>query len=127
MIQEQFVTLETAKLLKSKGFEQNVAHYYDGNHLWRHYSGEILPKRELFGAPTQQMAMKWLREVHNIGVFPATYTITNAEGTEAYYTYGTAIVNLITHELMLADYLPKDTYEEAVEVALRYCLEHFID
>ena len=135
MIKEEYVSFETAKLLKEKGFDVfGDGSYGTETEVHREYSpfGKIRdisasrPSQKGYPAPTQQMAMRWLREEKNIGVFPATYTITNVEGMDVHYTYGTAIVNLITHDLMLSDFLPKDTYEDAIEVALRYCLENFI-
>lgn len=67
MIQEDYTSFEVAKLLKEKGFDEKTLTYYEG---------EILVHGEYFewnrsplghiSAPTHQMAMKWLREVHNI-------------------------------------------------------------
>lgn len=66
MITEDYVSFEVAKLLKEKGFDEPVKHFYfingtfandlaiTKNSYTRHYA-----------APTIQMALKWLREVHN--------------------------------------------------------------
>ena len=129
MITEDYVSFETAKLLKKKGFDEALWASYDIDGYFDNDHALFTNKTECDGfecvAPTQQMAMKWLREVHKIGVFPATYTIkTELEGE--YYTYGTAIVNLITHDLMNLDYLARDTYKDAVEAAIKYCLENLI-
>ncbi len=129
MITEDYASFETAKLLKEKGFDEICRSYFIEKGGDVRYCGAPLKNNSLQESqhlrPTQALAMRWLREVHKIGVFPATYTIkTGLEGE--YYTYGTAIVNLITHDLMNLDYLARDTYEDAVEAAIKYCLENLI-
>ncbi|MCC8176823.1 MAG: hypothetical protein LIO91_10425 [Bacteroidales bacterium] len=67
MIQEQYVTMETAELLRSAGFPQEnggVTKYYlpDGtlfSYQYADYSQDI-------AAPTHAQAMRWLREVGRI-------------------------------------------------------------
>ncbi len=67
MIQEQYVTMETAKLLRSAGFPQEnggVTKYYlpDGtlfSYQYADYSQDI-------AAPTHAQAMRWLREEKRI-------------------------------------------------------------
>ena len=126
-ITEDYVSFETAKLLKEKGFNQNCATYYLDGQVWRHYHGEVIPKaKQIYAAPTQAVAMKWLREVHKIGIFPSTYTFTNGDGTEEYHPYGTAIINLVTYELMTDDIMPRSSYKQACEAAIKYCLENLI-
>ena len=68
MIQEQYVSFETAKLLKEKGFDEPSRLY------WRNYSDFCFEHTKYFVTakdvyllrPTQQMAMRWLREVYNL-------------------------------------------------------------
>lgn len=74
--------------------------------------------------PTLQMAMKWLRKVHKIGVFPSTYT--TVKGNDITHTYGTAIIDLNTYKLMTLDSMDRETYEQACETAIKYCLENLI-
>ena len=73
MITEDYVSFETAKLLKEKGFDSEChSHYYachrpDGSvqyHIAEIYSLKSL--KDFYLAPTLQMAMKWLREVHKL-------------------------------------------------------------
>ena len=137
MITEDYVSFETAKLLKEKGFVEATNRYYNAQYdqirtvsdtfMW-HWNDEEFMKGVLMeGAiaiPTLQMAMKWLRKVHKLGVFPSTYT--NMVGSNITHAYGTAIVNLNTHELMTSDSMERDTYEEACEAAIKYCLENLI-
>ena len=67
MVMEDYISFETAKLLKEKGFRCDTLHYYydkDGGLLFSAWS-VVVGKNE-FSAPTIQMAMRWLEEVHHI-------------------------------------------------------------
>lgn len=77
MITEDYVSYETAKLLKEKGFDEYCTHVYNietGRNLEadfytsRYVYNSWLDKNEprLMVAPTLQMAIKWLNEVHHI-------------------------------------------------------------
>ena len=131
MIKEDYVSFEVAKLLKDKGFNwECIGYYVDDEPYDVKYSfcGETNSTWEsrCCSAPTLQTAMKWLREVHNIGIFPSTYTITNSKGSKEEHVYGSAIVNLITFDLMCDDIMPNSSYEQACESAIKYCLENLI-
>ena len=72
---EEFVTLETAKLLKEKGFKENVFTFYEAEcaegdfELFESYEVEDFNARaDNFSAPTQSIAQKWLRENHSIHI-----------------------------------------------------------
>lgn len=126
-MEEAYVSFETAKLLKEKGFNEPIRCWYDNfqdfhEEGMRMSNADCLPPTIM--CPTQQMAMAWLREVHNIGIFPSTYT--HISDRKTIHSYGTAIINLKTYELMTDSYLSSDTYEESVESALKYCLENLI-
>ena len=134
-ITEDYVSLEVAKLLKEKGFNGRCFAYYSiyvdnwkTLKFWKKYAKtyDTIKNNGYVLVPTHQMAMKWLREVHKIGIFPSTYTFTNGDGTEEYHPYGTAIINLVTYELMTDDIIPRCSYEETVEAALKYSLEKMI-
>ena len=116
MITEDYVSFETAKLLKEKGFNEGCSTTYTPNgffhtHNYRPLLGDIF-------APTLQMAMKWLREVHNIDIFPWKI----GKGV-----YSCAIFNSnIGKDLSLDKDFPSEKYEECVEGAIKYCLENLI-
>ena len=59
MIQEEFVTLETAKLLKEKGFKERK-YFIDVSTLHHCY--------KYLSVPPQSVAQKWLRETKNIHI-----------------------------------------------------------
>jgi hypothetical protein len=117
MIEEAYCNPEIAELLKEKGMDKECfTHYIQKNNS----DGTS----EAVTTCTQQMAMRWLREAHNIGIFPSTYThIVDRKTT---HSYGTAIISLKTYELMIDNYLSNDNYEGAVETAIKYCLENLI-
>lgn len=64
MITEDYVSFETAKLLKEKGFDVNCYTHYssDGQNVYYNYQ----TPSDGINMPTLQMAMKWLRETYNI-------------------------------------------------------------
>ena len=135
MITEDYVSFEIAKLLKEKGFDAECDYLYadgklvraqgyacnwnDGETLFADYKNEC-------SAPTLQMTMKWLREVHDIGVFPSLFAFCVGEGGAAKPTYGTKIISLKSCELLTDDTNPMPTYEQACEAAIKYCLENLI-
>lgn len=76
-ITEDFVSFETAKLLREKGFDAKCDYLYADGELIRARggacnwnSGETLfaDYKNECSAPTLQMAMKYLREVHNLHI-----------------------------------------------------------
>ena len=111
IITEDYVSYETVKLLKEKGFDEQVISFYPPSDIQR---------------PTLQMVRKWLKIVHKIGIFPSTYTFSNVDGSGEYHPYGCAIIDLKTHELLTNDIFPKETEEETVEEAIKFCLKKLI-
>lgn len=134
MLTEDYVSFEVAKLLKEKGFDGECRDYYntDGHFYsedfksnWNHEGGAIT----IFSAPTLQMAMKWLREVHKLGVFPTTFY--REMGNKVKHDYGSTIVRLDTFKIIgnknVEDFtFAADTYEETAEKTIKYCLENLI-
>ena len=132
MITEDYVSLETAKLLKEKGFDEATNRYYNAQYdqirtvsdtfMW-HWNDEEFMKRVLMeGAiaiPTLQMAMKWLRENYNIHIEVRYFPAPNI------YRY-VIIHSPITFENIGSHPQYFNTYEEACEAAIKYCLENLI-
>ena len=126
-ITEDYVSFETAKLLKEKGFEGDVNAYY---HIWDN-GHRVCPVQEFshseaphlyIPAPTQSMAMKWLREVH--GIFIA---INNDDLDFNWQCYD--LINrdsTLDPKILSESYAGYKTYEQAVEAALKYSLENLI-
>lgn len=72
MKQEDYVSLECAKMLKEKGFNEPVfSQYTKHGSVWRCNEPENFNESvECFSRPTLYEAQKWLREIHNIDVLP---------------------------------------------------------
>ena len=141
MITEQYVSYEIARLLKEKGFNETCRaewlEYIDGPSKCKTYltecgrglqhdrcSNTSLEKfnyngQMYYAAPTQQMAMAWLRE-KGIIITIDYGNIGHPEEPELIYYY--EIVNLAGEliDCNITDH--NKTYEEAVEAALKYCL-----
>lgn len=125
MITEDFVSFETAMLLKEKGFNEKCTHYYknekylvDSGYANIHsYTNSNLV--EEFTAPTLQMVMKWLREVYNCFISIEIRLIVPNKLIWCYKYYNTKK----GYCRISSQY---KTYEEACEAAIRYCLKNLI-
>ena len=119
MITEDYVSYNTAKLLKEKGFNPlECGMYYSITTGKR--TTELLTS--LIACPTLQMAMKWLREREwFICVIPLTFNCWSKVCKFGYNIW--ASDNLEIDELNTPEF---NTYEEACEAGIRYCLENLI-
>jgi hypothetical protein len=124
MITEDYVSFETAKLLKKKGFNYTVHQYYKEN-------GEVCnnPKsvaswrvESWYPCATLQIAMKWLREIHNIHVVPkfdfyaGDYTGRIYDGRRESTSEKDDYMAIVGNR----------THEQACEAGIKYCLENLI-
>lgn len=131
MITEDYCSYEVAKLLKEKGFDESTSMVYmpygDLCKLDRYDSirnsnyNDITKNYFEYTAPTHQMAMKWLREVHSLCIciyylWPCGYEID---------LYRIGKDTPISEFETIREY-GYDTYEGAVEAALKYCLENLV-
>ena len=120
-ITEDYVSFEVAKLLKDKRFDEHCIYVYLHNgdtDIWDADKEDIECTK-----PTLQMAMKWLREVHNIHIIVNPYTDT--EGQHWSFIFDTYAYGC-WQELGVYITDSWDSYEEAVEAAIKYCLEKLI-
>ena len=116
-ITEDYVSFETAKLLKDKGFDVPCMGRYSVRSKEFHLDcTRLCNNGGLFecSAPTHQMAMKWLREVHKLHIEPHI---------QSYKNYNGDIYNL-DGELLLG--FPSESPEQACETAILYCLKNLI-
>ena len=123
---EDYVSLETAKLLKEKGFDIPVWTYYENDDYEIVIDNEIIfgstrnwnnSSTRYISAPTQAMVMKWLREEHNIAI-----NIGWGEIFEDKFQWWCIILNYKDGSILReSEYYA--TYEEAAEAAIKYCLE----
>ena len=121
---EDYVSFETAKLLKEKGFDVYVPSFYDDEGKFSgkevNWNWNIGPR---YSAPTLQMAMKWLREVHHcvICITPLGFYCGEIVSEWGYCIW--ADDNTEVNE----ESSPRlESYEEACEAAIKYCLENLI-
>ena len=124
MITEDYVSFETAKLLKEKGFDEKCFYCFDDvigesrlSRLMICNNSELV--EHYYSAPTLQMVMKWLREKQifiTIG-FCDYPTLHKSEW----------IPEVCTHDSIFDEpSIAYSTYEEACEAGIRYCLENLI-
>lgn len=138
MVTEDYVSFEIAKLLKEKGFDSEdigglggfySERCYEPGHGIKTLSGQEvgivyddLTNSELdydeYLRPTLQMAMKWLREVHKIHITVYPY------GEHSCDNYQFDIYK--NREYLLSRDEGYITNEQAIEVAIKYCLENLI-
>ena len=121
MIKEAYCSFEVAKLLKEKGFVEPCLYYYFSNGKIEKAIG-LKDKNtacvSTFSTPTHQMAMKWLREVRNIAIEPMLLS-------KGWFCQIERILDNFCKEY-IAETNNYNKYEEAVESALKYCLENLI-
>lgn len=127
MIQEDYCSRELAKLLKEKGFDEPCQYFYkfDSDEIYR---GTVFTNTQIgekfYNAPTIQVAMKWLREVHRLYV-----EVNICMQDSKYYNciYETVKNGFAYMYDMYEDEITYyDTYEEACEAGIKHCLENII-
>lgn len=125
MITEDYCSYEVAKLLKEKGFdescytcyvEKEISHYDYSSTNYELIDGVI-------SCPTLQMAMKWLREEKStlIVIEPHDYDYINEKSKS--FSYSLWVGDNYYEYIESKDY---PSYEEAIEAALKYCLQNLI-
>lgn len=132
-ITEDYVSFETAKLLKEKGFEgysiitiydENAANAYIKELQEKHlpYSSDDPKFKEFYYTkPTLQMAMKWLREEKGIAVVPIINSVLDNER----FLWDVKIVVAKTSDSYSQGW-NYEKQENACEAAVKYCLENLI-
>ena len=119
MIEEQYVTFETAKLAKEKGFDESVRKYFTpkGDNTFINYF--YLSTKYLHGIarPTQSLLARWLREKHDLSV----EVYATASGFAWCVCAGHEGIPLVSPGDCDED--DPDTYEASKEIALQKALE----
>jgi hypothetical protein len=122
---EELVTLETAKLLKEKGFNWKCEHLIDRNKVITKYDlpqsmsccMEIDDESVEFLCPTLYIAQKWLRETKNLHI-----EIFYMRGD--YWVYG--ILTIPEHDIIELPNRPLvhyKSYEEVLEAGIQEALK----
>ena len=125
---EAYVSFETAKLLKKKGFDENTLMVYMSygdlckcnryDSIRNSNYNDITKNYFECTAPTHQMAMKWLREIYGIDI---VIEISDPSVNDRKYY---CIIWDKNNDSYILDLF--DSYEDAVEEAIKYCLENLI-
>lgn len=137
MIEEQFVSFDTAKLLKEAGFDVPCRGVYvtdrTGYYEFREYDNKQTADDLCWNtedgfqyeylAPTQALAAKWLREVYGIHVMIHPYydCSVDADGeiVDKQMYWGYMILYAETGNLAEDNDERFDNYEQALEAGLR--------
>ena len=137
MIAEQYVSFDTAKLLKDAGFDIPTRGIYRANRTGEYSFAEYNIKRTTddlswnisdgfryeYLAPTQSLAARWLREIH--GIVVDVVFEPPKRGKDWRYFIG-EMENMV----WAGDFIPSGgrycTYEEAMEAGIEEALQLII-
>lgn len=129
-ITEDYVSFEVAKLLEEKGFNEYCPKsYFKMDKTLKESGFSEWEKVNEIKAPTQSLAMKWLRKVHNIHIE------LNWDKGNQLYSFQIWKLGKYQPEISSLDlwrnykddnYLGEWNYEEAAEEAIKYCLKYLI-
>ena len=125
MITEDYVSYNIAKLLKEKGFDIYCPTAYETMTSEHHVEETAFSDWGKLGQvkrPTLQMAMKWLREVHSLYLD----IVTSFSQDGICYTFSCSNTMDLIQRTKGTSYHEYQTYEEACEAAIKYCLENLI-
>lgn len=151
MMTEDYVSFEIAKLLKEKGFLQDYDLYHSMVYNEEDYEDEYevqrmvtqtrlvkagtlssypagVPEPKCY-CPTFQMAMKWIREVHNyfIEIDYDSYETEDGDSVakQTGYSFSLQKKEKPNKYEYIHDWV-YNTYEEAAEEAIKYCLINYV-
>ena len=123
MVKEAYCSFEVAKLLKERGFVESCY----GRYSVRSKEFNLDTTRPcnnggnfLYCAPTHQMAMRWLREVHDIETC-VEYSIPDDA-----YNYTIIVKDVTNGFTIIHSEGIYEVYEKATDELLKYCLENLI-
>lgn len=133
-MKEDYVSFETAQLLKEKGFDWTTEHkiwyvikeFSTGCH-WNSCTHKVGDKTREYdekyciSMPTLQMTMKWLREEKGIAVIPVISSVLDNEK----FLWDVKIVVAETYDTYSQGWV-YEKQEAACEAAIKYCLEKLI-
>ena len=137
-VTEDYCSFELCKLLKEKGFDAPVNITYNQTGIiaakWIDPSLDYINRGWMFPKATHQMAIKWLREVHNlhICIFIGEDSSCDADcnTVDIWHFWSYNVTNLCGDMVYDAydkfDCVEYQSYEDAVEAAIIHCLTNLI-
>lgn len=125
---EVYISFEVAKLLKDKGFDWPTIEYYSSSgSIYRFAEGIAdICGISSYLRPTQQMACRWLREVHNILVCVIPYEVGAGVMSYTYCIYRICGDNYYFEPLAQGRIEEAMDYEKTIEAGLEYVLKNLI-
>lgn len=122
MIEESYVSFDTARLLKEAGFDVPCFNQYtERGTIWHCDCPENFNKSQcVTSCPTQALAARWLREVHHINVY-ACFDYEKFDERKWFFTREHTMVN--DDSAVYCSITNYKSYEEALEAGLKHCLE----
>lgn len=138
MIREEICTYEVCKLAKEKGFPQDVfgtcemksSCYVDDGRFYK--DGCICPIEDAYTAPTQSLLQRWLREEKGIIVEVIAYPTCSNNKKNCYWwsikqnSDGICYQYEECSDTLYGFSFAFDTYELALEDALKYALKNLL-
>ena len=123
---EEFVTLETAKLLKEKGFDEPCSisiNIEDGRKYMSNRTNSEMPKK-VCTQPTQSIAQKWLREIKGVYVWVEPVIGKRWKVSFCDFNVPTEDSDWMENEINKGNGYPVyDTYEKALEAGILEALK----
>ena len=119
MITEQYVSFETARMLKEAGFDALCNSMYTDNGFgWSDLDKVNYNEYETsYSRPTQSLAAKWLREVYNVAI----YSLYDDDMEQWFYVVDAFTKNPVINGFQSdSEY---DDYESAFEDGLREAIK----
>lgn len=128
MMHDEIVTYEVAKLAKEKGFNEYVEAFYaegcdtahtQGPEKWNEYKGR-------YAAPTKSLLQRWLREEKGVTICVDIFDDGWFFDISTFYKQDTGIYEVDIPYKSSNVSSVYDTYELALEDALKYALENLV-
>lgn len=131
-IKEDYVSFETAKLLREKGFEGDCYACYEyfesGVTLYNGWTFEykgnpVHNTNDRIKCPTLQITMKWLREIYKTDICVCREL---DEYGDCFDGYIAVVYSNKVYRVTIRDVEKDLSFEEAAEAAIKYCLTNLI-
>lgn len=119
MIEESYVSFDTAKMLKEAGFDVPcTSQYTEGMGIWNvGYPYNFNQDEFGYSRPTQALAARWLREVYNVAI----YSLYDDDMEQWFYVVDAFTRNPVINGFQSGS--EYDDYESAFEDGLREAIK----
>lgn len=119
MIEESYVSRDTARMLKEAGFDEvcRSAYYATGNSAVMYERNSMLSPGYV-SRPTQALAARWLREVHHYAIC----VWFSKDDEKWFYAHGDMDNMVFDTDYNISEFI-FDSYEEAMEAGLQKAIK----